>query len=139
MNALFQLAKRVPWWGWVIAIVFIILVWQQMSSWAMSRKLYNMALDNLRQDESQAIKDKDAWIKSCEKEISQLANEKAEIEKKKAILEKKDIASTIEITRLIGNNNELQNRLNNIVTSDDPDRLIEDLQRRGINIKRYPR
>jgi len=139
MNALLSLAKKVPLWGWITGIVIILILWQSLSGWAMSRKLYSMVLDNLRQDQSQAIKDKDAWIKSCEKEIGQLANEKAEIEKKKAILEKKDIASTAEITRLVGRNNELQNRLNNIVTSDDPDRLLEDLRSRGINIKRYPR
>ncbi len=98
-----------------------------------------MALDNLRQDQSQIIKDKDEWIKSCEEEIGQLVEEKTKIEEKKAVLEKKDIALTAEITRLIGSNNELQNRLNNIITSDDPDRLLEDLQRRGINIKKYSR
>ncbi len=139
MNTLLQLAKRIPWWGWIIGIVIILLLWQSLSSWAMSRKLYNMALDNLRQDQSQIIKDKDEWIKSCEEEIGQLVEEKTKIEEKKAVLEKKDIALTAEITRLIGSNNELQNRLNNIITSDDPDRLLEDLQRRGINIKKYSR
>lgn len=137
MNIFLNLAKK--WWVWVAIVVFIIIVWQQMSSWALSKKLYNMALDNLRTDQSQTIKDKDAWIKQCEDEIARQEKEKEQIRLEKIALEKKDKQSMAEIAQLMGRNHDLQDRLDRIIISDDPDRLLEDLRSRGINIKKYNR
>ena len=139
MNAIFQVIKKVPWWGYVATIVFVIIVWQQMSNWALSKKYYNMLLDNLRTDQSQIVKDQKDWIKQCEDEIARVEAEKEQIRLSKIALEKKDKQSMAEIARLIGRNHDLQDRIDRIVTSDDPDKLLEDLRSRGINIKKYNR
>jgi len=139
IDKIYSYMKKVPWWGYVAAIVFIIIVWQQMSSWALSKKYYNMLLDNLRTDQSQIIKDKDAWIKQCEDEIVKVEAEKEQIRLSKLALEKKNKQSMAEIALLTGRNRDLQDRLDRIIVSDDPDKLLEDLRSRGINIKRYNR
>ncbi len=139
MKSIKHILSLVPWWGWIATVVFIIIVWQQLSSWALSRKYYNMLLDNLRTDQTNIIKGKDAWIKQCEDEIAKVEAEKEQIRLSKIALEKKDKQSVAEIALLTGRNRDLQNRLDRIIVSDDPDKLLEDLRSRGINIKRYNR
>jgi chromosome segregation ATPase len=136
MNKIISFVKGIPWWLWVVAIIFIILIWQSVSGWGMSKKLYTMALDNLREDQTQIVKDRDEWIKTCEGEIAKLAAEKVQIQKEKFTLQTKNAQSAIEISRLTEENYDLQDRLNHIIISNDPDRLLEDLRGRGINIKR---
>jgi chromosome segregation ATPase len=133
-----QLIKKIPIWGWIIVVVVILFVWQSISGWAESRKLYTMVLDNLREDQSQIVEDKDKWIKACEDEIAKLAEDKAKIQKEKLALQKKNAQSELEISRLMGENHDLQNRLSRIVVSTDPDKLLDDLRSRGINIRRIP-
>ncbi len=98
-----------------------------------------MLLDNLRTDQTNIIKDKDTWIKQCEDEIARVEAEKEQIRLSKIALEKKDKQSMAEIALLTGRNRDLQDRLDRIVVSDDPDKLLEDLRGRGINIKRHNR
>lgn len=128
--------RKIPWWGWVAGVVVVLIIWQSLSGWGMSGKYFNMLLDQIRKDQSQVIKDNKEWIEACETEIAKLAEEKAQIQKEKLILQKKNIESTKEIVRLKGENNELQDLLNRIIISNDPDKLLEDLRSRGINIKR---
>lgn len=129
MNTLLQISKK--WWVWVVVIVFIIVVWQQMSSWVMSRKLYNMALDNLRQDQSKVIKVLEENMKGYETEIGKLNQEIESVQKEKALEKAKAEQSAIEVARLKGKINELQTQLQNIVVSDNPDRIIDDLNKLG--------
>lgn len=136
MNTFLNLIKRVPWWGWIVAIVFVLLVWQQMSNWALSRKYYNMLLDNLRTDQSQIIKDKNAWIKQCEDEILKINTEKDKITKEKAIAQQDANNSRVEVIRLKGENRDLQAKLDSVVVSNDPDLIIGDLKKRFPSINR---
>ena len=124
--------KKIPWWGWVGAIVAILLLWQSLSGWAYSRKLYGMALDNLRKDESRVIRDKDEWIKVCESAILDLKKEVDKIEREKARVQLEANQSAVEVARLKGRINELQEMLKRIVISNDPDVVINDLKRYGL-------
>lgn len=124
--------KKIPWWGWVGAIVAILLLWQSLSGWAYSRKLYGMALDNLRKDESRVIRDKDEWIKVCESAILDLKKEVDKIGREKARVQLEANQSAVEVARLKGRINELQEMLKRIVISNDPDVVINDLKRYGL-------
>jgi len=130
MNTLLSFLKKIPWWGYVAALVFVILVWQQMSGWAMSRKFYGMVLDQLRVDQSNIIQAKDEWIKTCEDEIGKLQAEKERIQIEKVAAQQQAIQSAGEVARLKGENNALHIQLQNVVVPDDPDRIIDDLRKR---------
>ncbi len=116
--------------------VLVVLFWIG-SITGTNKKLYNMMINQLKTDESKLIADQKKYIAECEKEITKLAKDKEEIRKQKALVEKRDAEKNKEIELLSWRVNDLQNRLNNIVTSSDPDRLLEDLRSRGINIKRH--
>jgi chromosome segregation ATPase len=136
MNTFLSFVKKMPFWFWIALAVFIFLAWQSLSGWAMSRKLYKMALNNLRQDQTQIIKEKDAWIKTCEDEIKQLAIEKERIQKEKAAVQQQANQSAAEVARLKGENNALRKQIRDIIIPDDPDRIIDDLRKRFPTIRK---
>jgi len=125
--------KKVPWWGWLALAVTILFLWQSLSGWAMSRKLYDMVLDNLRSDQTRIIEEREAYIKDCEDEISKIVGEKEVLKKEKLIILRQASESAAEVTRLEGNVNALERQLQNITVGDDPDRLIDDLRKRGLS------
>ena len=125
--------KKVPWWGWLALAVTILFLWQSLSGWAMSRKLYDMVLDNLRNDQTRIIEEREAYIKDCEDEISKIVGEKEVLKKEKLIILRQASESAAEVTRLEGNVNALERQLQNITVGDDPDRLIDDLRKRGLS------
>ncbi len=120
-----------------IAILALIVILWISSVTGTSRKIYDMMLDQLSTDQSQIIKDKEAWIKDCEDEIKQLAQEKAKIQQEKLAVQRQAQESAIEVARLTGRVNDLQEKLRNIVIPTDVDALIRDLRGRGIDIERY--
>ena len=133
-----SLIKKIPWWGWAALGVAILFSWQSFSGWAASRKLYDMALNQLREDRTQIIEEKEAYIKDCEDEISKLAGEKEALRKEKLIIQRQASESAAEVARLEGNVNALERQLQNITVGDDPDRLIDDLRKRGLStIRRH--
>lgn len=136
MNTFLSILKKFPWWVWIIAIVLVILFWQQVSGWSVSRKLYNMALDNLREDQSSVIEAKDDWIKTCEEEIGRLQEEKERIQKEKTAVQQRANASAAEVARLEGENDALRKKLREVVVPDDPDRIIDGLRKRFPSIQK---
>jgi hypothetical protein len=122
--------KSLPWWVWIIAIVGVVIIWQGLSGWSTSRKLYNMMLGDIKKDESQVIKEKDAWIKTCEDEILQIKEEKDKIAQEKIIAQKDAANSKAKVARLEGENDALRIKIRNVVVPDDPDRIIDGLRKR---------
>lgn len=125
-----QMTKK--WWFWLAIVIAIVLAWQILSGWAYSRKLYNMALDNLREDQSKIIEIKNEWIAQCEKEITELNKQMEIIQREKNNLqgEKNKLYAEREILK--GRIFDLENRRQTIIISDDPDRIIDDLRTMGI-------
>lgn len=133
-----NLMKKIPWWGWAALGIAILFSWQSISGWAASRKLYDMALNQLREDRTQIIEEKEAYIKDCEDEISRLAGEKEALKKEKLIIQRQASESAAEVARLEGNVYALERQLREITIGDDPDRLIDDLRKRGLStIRRH--
>ncbi len=123
--------RKIPWWAWIAAFVFILFLWQQLSGWAMSRKLYNMALDNLRTDQSRIVKTFEENQKMYEEEINRLNSQLDIIQKQKAIAQ-------MESERLRGLVHEkdvqilaLQKEREIIVVPADPNILADEFRKRG--------
>ncbi len=121
----------VPWWGWVAGIVLILFLWQSRSGWAYSSKLFNLALDNIRTDRSRVVEVLEENMASYEKEINNLEAQVKKVQLGKAesdrLLAKKEAEISARDRRI----DELQKKLANIIVSDDPDRLLRDLNSRG--------
>jgi len=135
---IFNLIKKIPWWGWAVLGVAILFLWQSLSGWAASQKLYGMALGQLREDKTRIVEEKEAYIKDCEDEISKIAGEKEGLRKEKLIIQRQASESAVEVARLEGNVHALERQLQNITIGDDPDRLVDDLRKRGLStIRRH--
>jgi hypothetical protein len=120
-----NILKKMPWWAWVAGIVTVIFVWQSVSGWAYTRKIYNIALDQLRGDQSAILQGKDEWINVCEQEIQNLQNKIEANQKQQATLR-------IENEKLKGRVRDLENAQENIVVPTDPDALIDNLRKHGL-------
>jgi len=133
-----SLIKKIPWWGYVALAIAILFLWQSLSGWAASRKLYGMALNQLREDKTRIVEEKEAYIKDCENEISKIAGEKEILKKEKLIIQRQASESAVEVARLEGNVHALERQLQSITIGDDPDRLVDDLRKRGLStIRRH--
>lgn len=124
------------WWVWIAGIIVILLVWQGFSGWAMSRKLYTMALDNLRKDQTTIVEQQKQDIETFKQKVSDLQKEVIQVQKEKSVYKSQAIASANEVIQLKGKVNDLQNQIDNIRISDNPDSILLDLQRQGIRIRR---
>ncbi len=137
MTTLLQFLKKIPWWVWIAAVVLIFLLYQSMTGWAMSRKLYTMMLDELRADQSRIIEQKDEWIKTCEDEINRLQAEQERLRKEKAAIQQQAAQSASEVARLKGEVNALRVQLQSVVVPDDPDRVIDGLRKHFPSIRKF--
>lgn len=120
-----SILKKIPWWGWFALAIAILFFWQSLSGWAASRKLYDMALDNLRIDQSKIVETLEEIITERERE---LANIYEELERVK----QQQVQARAETERLKGKIRELQAQRENILVPGDPDRLVDELRRFGI-------
>lgn len=127
-----SLIKKIPWWFWAGIFIFILLVWQGLSGWAMSRKLYNMALDNLRHDRSRVIEVLEENMATYEKEIFRITTELEANKKQQAV-------ARAENERLKGLINEKDSQIwalwkerENWIPPADPDALMDELRKRGL-------
>jgi peptidoglycan hydrolase CwlO-like protein len=137
MNTFLSILKKIPFWGWVAIAISILFLVNYASSRALNRSLFNMALDQLRKDQSQIVREKDEWIKTCEKQILDLRDDIEKVQKEKAIERARAAESAAEVVRLKGRINALQVQIDNIVVSHDPDAVLDSLRKQGIrSIKR---
>jgi uncharacterized protein Yka (UPF0111/DUF47 family) len=137
MNTVLKFLKKFQWWPWIIAIVLAILFWQHVSGWSVSRKLFNMALDQFRADQTRIVEQKDEWIKTCEDEIGRLEAEQERLKKEKAAVQQRANQSAAEVARLEGENDALHKRLREIIIPDDPDRIVDNLRKRFPSIRKF--
>ena len=73
-----------------------------------------------------------------EMEIARLQGEVERLQVEKAAVQAQATQSASEVTRLKGRINDLQTQLQNIVVSNDPDRILDDLRKLGFrSVKRY--
>jgi phage shock protein A len=120
-----SILKKIPWWGWLALALAILFLWQSLSGWAASRKLYDMALDNLRQDQSRIVKTLSEIVTEREMELAGVYEQLEAVKQQQA-------QTRAETERLRGKIRELQARRDTIIVSDNPDTLVNDLRGFGI-------
>jgi len=132
-----DLIKRIPWWGWIIIAIVIIFLLNYASSLVLNRSLFNMALDNLRKDQAQALEDRDEQLKLIRQQNRQYQEQIKEVQKEKEVMKQRAIQSEAKVSKLEGENDALRKKIDSIVVSDDPDHIIDDLNKAGFkSIKR---
>lgn len=117
--------RKIPWWGWVALLIVILFLWQSLSGWVASRKLYDMALDNLRHDQNKIIETLEEALTEREKELANLYQDLH-------LLKTQQAQARAETEKLKGKIRELQVQRENILVPVDPDRLVDELRRFGI-------
>jgi len=132
ISKILNLVSRVPWWLWIAIAIAVLFLANYASSRALNRSLFNMALDQLREDQGQVIQKKEEWIATCEKQILDLQKDVERVQKEKSIERAKAAESAAEIVRLKGRIDALQFKIDNIVVSNDPDIVLDSLRKRGI-------
>jgi len=113
------------WWFWLGLVVVAIFLWQYLTAWSMSSKLYNMALDDLRVDQTKIVRTLEQTVTEREKEL-------ADVYSQLEIIKKRQIVVQIEVERLRGKINELQRQRESYVAPSDPDGLVNELHKLGI-------
>lgn len=88
-------------WFWIAIIIAGLMVWQLLSGWATSRKLYNMVLGNLRTDQTQVIRTLEQIITQRETELSDLYKKIETIQKQSVVAQ----AESERLRRLISEKN----------------------------------
>jgi uncharacterized protein (DUF3084 family) len=127
------MTMKIPWKLILIgaACLFILLLVGSLTG--ANQKLFNMALDQLRDDKSRVVEVQAENQKWYEGEMKKLEEERDLLKQEKAAVqsEKKQVAA--ERDALKGWIRELQTKREIIVVSDNPDLIIGDLRKRGLS------
>ena len=119
------------WWFWVAIMIAGIMVWQFLSGWAMSSKLYNMALNNLRTDQTKVIRTLEQIITQREAELSDLYKKVGAVQKQSTVAQ----AESERLRKLVNEKNaeiaKLQREREVVVVPVDPDMLVDEFRKRG--------
>jgi len=120
------------WWKWIIFIVLVLLfLWQGFSGWAMSRKLYTMALDQLREDKTAIVEKLKQDQTEKAKAIADLQDKVKDVQRKRVVAE----AESKRLARLVNEKNTeidlLKKERDRIVIPTDPNALADEFRKRG--------
>jgi len=107
-----------------IAIVILIVLGWVGSLTGMNRKLFNMALDNFRTDQSRIVRILEETVTERERELAHVYGELDRVKQQQ-------VQAQAETERLRGKIREIQNQRESIVVPSDPDRLVDELHRLG--------
>lgn len=102
----------------------VVLIWIG-SVTGMNSKLYDMALNNLRQDQGKIVKTLEGIVTEREKELASVYEQLDRVKQQQAM-------ASAESERLRGKIRDLQNQRENIIVPVDADSLVIDFRQRGI-------
>lgn len=131
MNTFLNLIKKIPWWAWIGIAVAIFFLVNYASSLALNRSLFNMALDQLRED-------KTAIVENLQRDSEEKARAIAELQGQVKDVQRKRIAAEVEsqrLARLVNEKNTeialLKKERDAIVVPTDPNALADEFRNRG--------
>lgn len=131
MNTFLSFFKKVPWWGWGIIIVSVFLIINFASSRVLNRSLFNMALDQLREDKTAIVERLKKDQKEKAKDIADLQNKVKDVQRKRASAE----AESKRLARLVNEKDteidRLKDERDRIVIPTDPNALADEFRKRG--------
>jgi len=117
--------KKIPWFVWVGLIIAILFLWQNLSGYAYSNKLWNMVKDQIVADEKRIIEDLEKDNLANQKEKEGLYQALRESENKRHLVEQEN-------ARLKARDQELTDAIQNITVPTDPDALVDLLHKLGL-------
>jgi len=131
MSSFLVLIKKVPLWGWVIIAVSILFLVNYASSRALNRSLFNMALDQLREDKTAIVENLKKDQKEKAKDIADLQSKVKDVQRKRAAAE----AESKRLARLVNEKDTEIGRLKKerdaIIIPTDPNALADEFRKRG--------
>jgi TolA-binding protein len=117
---------------WILlAVCVIVLIMGQLSG--ANSKIYNMVLDQLRDDQSKVVDTLETQLSQTELQIADLQAQRDQLRKEKEALLKQSEISYSEIKRLEGERHALQQAFEAIVAPSDLNSILLDLKRLGIS------
>ncbi|MCJ7747915.1 MAG: hypothetical protein MUP27_09230 [Desulfobacterales bacterium] len=123
--------KKIPWWGWIVVTIAILFLVNYISSRALNRSLFNMALDQIRDDKTAIVERLEKDQKENAKVIAELQNQVKDIQAKRVAAE----AESKRLVRLVNEkNNEilrLKKERDAIVIPVDINALADEFRKRG--------
>jgi len=131
LTSIFNLLKKIPWWGWVAIVIFIVIMWQSATGAALARKLYKSILDDLRADQTRIVETLEETVTQREQEIAELQKQVADIQKKRAIAE----TESARLRGLVRDKDleiaKLKKERDALIIPDDLNALADEFRRRG--------
>jgi len=131
MNTFLSVLKKIPLWGWIAIAIAILFLVNYASSRVLNRSLFNMALDQLRED-------KTAIVDRLQEDVQKGKEEKAQLQTKIEAVQRKAAAAEAESLRLKGLVNEknaeilrLKKERDAIIIPVDINALADEFRKRG--------
>ena len=125
------MVKKIPWWGWGVIAILTLLIINFASSRALNRSLFNMALDQLREDKTAIVDRLKKDQEQSAKAIAELQNQVKGVQEKRAIAE----AESKRLARLVNEKNaeifKLKKERDAVVIPDDLNALADEFRKRG--------
>ncbi len=126
-----SILKKIPWWEWAAAAVALLYAVNVATGSVYTRKLWNMAADQIREDQGSVVRTLEENQKMYEQEITRLQAELQTVKQQQA-------SARAETERLRGlvrdKDNEivaLKKERELIVVPADPDALVGEFRRLG--------
>jgi predicted nuclease with TOPRIM domain len=120
-------------WKWIIIVAAIIGIVLYLYFSGKSAGDWKAKFEQIKSEEAQATKEKDAWIKTCEDEIKADQVKIDQIEKEKSGLRVMAAQSDAKVAQREKTIEDLKKKLREITVSSDPDVIISDLNKRGLS------
>ena len=125
------MVKKIPWWGWGAIAILTLLIINFASSRALNRSLFNMALDQLREDKTAIVDRLKKDQEQSAKAIAELQNQVKGVQEKRATAE----AESKRLARLVNEKNaeifKLKKERDAVVIPDDLNALADEFRKRG--------
>jgi len=131
MNTFLSLIKKIPLWGWIAIAIAIFFLVNYASSRALNRSLFNMALDQLREDKTAIVEGLKQDQEEKARAISELQNQVKDVQRKRVAAE----AESKRLERLVDEKNveiiRLKKERDAIVIPTDLNALADEFRSRG--------
>lgn len=123
--------KKIPLWGWITIAIAILFLVNYISSRALNRSLFNLALDQIREDKTAIVERLKQDQKEKAQAIVELQSQVKDVQRKRAVAE----AESKRLVRLVNEKNDeiirLKKERDAIVIPADINTLADEFRKRG--------
>lgn len=131
MNTFLLMIKKIPVWGWIAIVIVILFLVNYASSRSLNRSLFNIALDQLREDKTAIVERLSKDKEQGDKTIAELQNQVKNVQQRRVAAE----AESKRLARLVDEKNveiiRLKKERDAIVIPTDPNVLADEFRKRG--------